>query len=301
MVIHKYGIDDNREISKGKPWVLQQRGFGEGRGKKGKKLSNDDILDIRYHGIDQGYAYNIAIARIQENGIFKDITYYQSPDNPNDWGSEIYQGKNYIEYSEDPSFSRNYKNGEGLPEKYKDIVSTLKKMHEDRYGEEEIEEEVEPEIGDYVRIASHLVEAGGKSGEVVEKHGSFLVVDVDGKYFSVHASDTDIVDDDELMDEMEEEVYQDEILQELDQQNMITGLKNKFPTLELGTTEEFGTSAGGIWVKNNPDMPDGIPMFDSYANNSLYPLGVHKDVNQILTDHGWHAEWHDAGTVMFWQ
>jgi len=103
------------------------------------------------------------------------------------------------------------------------------------------------------------------------------------------------------MDEMEEEVYQDEILQELDQQNMITGLKNKFPTLELGTTEEFGTSAGGIWVKNNPDMPDGIPMFDSYANNSLYPLGVHKDVNQILTDHGWHAEWHDAGTVMFWQ
>ncbi len=50
-------------------------------------------------------------------------------------------------------------------------------------------------------------------------------------------------------------------------------------------------------------MSDGFPAFDYYAEDYRevrYVLGVHKEMVALLEEHGYYAEFHDAGTVMLW-
>ena len=109
----------------------------KGPWKKGKKTvyPKSMIQNITYNNPEEtGHLANIVVGRIIENGVPKDITYYEDDaDGGNSWGVELYQGSNYIN-SGGRSYSRNFREGQGLPEKYKEIVNELKDHFRKKYG-----------------------------------------------------------------------------------------------------------------------------------------------------------------------
>ena len=70
------------------------------------------------------------------------------------------------------------------------------------------------------------------------------------------------------------------------------------------TTEEFGSSPGGVWINaesNVPESDDGLPLFDYYINSDPYIFGVHPDFEAFVIDnYGFAPEWNDPGTLMLW-
>jgi hypothetical protein len=84
---------------------------------------------------------------------------------------------------------------------------------------------------------------------------------------------------------------------------MIAKINKAYPGLFTKTTEEFNGSKGGIWSGSESDATakDGFSLFDYYADGKRYELGVHHEIGELLRKNGWFAEWHDAGTIMFWQ
>ena len=98
---------------------------------------------------------------------------------------------------------------------------------------------------------------------------------------------------------------------------MMSILSNKYPTLFMRTYEEFKglpiEDDGGIWSSGEgcEVADDGLLLFnnefDSYFEDefgnigvlNLYEFGVHNELNGILEENGWYAEWYDCGTIMF--
>lgn len=83
-------------------------------------------------------------------------------------------------------------------------------------------------------------------------------------------------------------------------------LEKKYPKMFMRTTEEFNGSQGGIWSSGEDGLSakDGFPLFEYYAEDyqeKRYILGVHKEIYNLLEEHGWYAEWNDPGTIMFWK
>lgn len=70
------------------------------------------------------------------------------------------------------------------------------------------------------------------------------------------------------------------------------------------TTEEFGTSPGGVWINaesNVPETEDGLPLFDYYLQVDPYMFGIHPDFEAFVIDnYGFAPEWNDPGTLMLW-
>jgi len=86
-------------------------------------------------------------------------------------------------------------------------------------------------------------------------------------------------------------------------EDLIVLLEKRYSGLSLRTTEEFDGSANGIWssAESFISAKDGFTLFDYYTENyKRYDLGVHQEFNNLLEEHGWYAEWYDAGTIMFW-
>lgn len=88
-------------------------------------------------------------------------------------------------------------------------------------------------------------------------------------------------------------------------EQMIDLLEAKYPKLFIKTTEQFDGAKGGIWSSGeNGDLAkDGHELFNYYAQDNKevrYTFGVHREIGKLLSDNGWYAEWHDAGTIMFW-
>ena len=86
-------------------------------------------------------------------------------------------------------------------------------------------------------------------------------------------------------------------------ENLMELLASKYDGLSLGTTEEFDGSANGIWSSGESfiSAKDGFNLFDYYSENyDRYEFGVHNEFRDLLAEHGWDAEWHDAGTITFW-
>ena len=81
-----------------------------------------------------GYKSNIVSVLIDDNGIKKEIAYYEDKDFG--FGSEVYQGPNYVEpfNSKARSVSRNYKQFKGMPRKYGPVVSWLQVRHIEIFG-----------------------------------------------------------------------------------------------------------------------------------------------------------------------
>ena len=85
---------------------------------------------------------------------------------------------------------------------------------------------------------------------------------------------------------------------------LMDALKSKFGIKFVETSEEFGTTPGGIWLsgESGDDMPDGMPIFDYYAEGQgPYDLGVHEDFTAFIEPYGFFAEWNDPGTIMLWR
>jgi len=78
----------------------------------------------------------------------------------------------------------------------------------------------------------------------------------------------------------------------------------RYPGMLLKTTEAFSSdSKGGIWTsaEDGIQAKDGLPLFAYDAEDyARYDLGTHKELVEWLGQHGWYAEWYDAGTVMLW-
>lgn len=86
---------------------------------------------ITWNSINEGYAYNIIEAKLDNNTTF---TYYVNPKNTNEWGSELYIGKNYNVDSKKRSYSNNYKHWINMPKKYINIASDLMELHKIHFG-----------------------------------------------------------------------------------------------------------------------------------------------------------------------
>lgn len=73
----------------------------------------------------------------------------------------------------------------------------------------------------------------------------------------------------------------------------------------VDTTERFGSGDGGIWVSGEDDTNSfpaakGKRLYDYYAQDKNYELGVLNAWEKELNKRGWYSEWYDAGTVMIW-
>lgn len=74
--------------------------------------------------------------------------------------------------------------------------------------------------------------------------------------------------------------------------------------LKSRTTEEFGSSPGGVWISgesNVPETAEGLPMFDYYLDMPPYEFGVHPDFVKLVDKYGFFPEWNDPGTLMLWR
>jgi hypothetical protein len=80
-------------------------------------------------------------------------------------------------------------------------------------------------------------------------------------------------------------------------------LASKYDRMFLRTTEEFDGGTSGIWSSGETylEAKDGFMLFDYYTENyKRYTFGVHQELHDFLDEHGWYAEWYDAGTIMFY-
>ena len=84
---------------------------------------------------------------------------------------------------------------------------------------------------------------------------------------------------------------------------LMDAIFNKYG-LKSRTTEEFGTSPGGVWINaesNVPETGDGLPLFDYYLQADPYIFGIHPDFEAFVIDnYGFAPEWNDPGTLMLW-
>ena len=85
---------------------------------------------------------------------------------------------------------------------------------------------------------------------------------------------------------------------------LMDAIFNRFG-LKSRTTEEFGSSPGGIWLsgEDGTTASDGVPLFDSYAGGMgpYDDFGVHTEFNNFIEPYGFFAEWYDPGTLMLWE
>ena len=100
-------------------------------------------------------------------------------------------------------------------------------------------------------------------------------------------------------------------------------IEKAFPKVWLKTTEEFGTSKGGLWtgegsvIEGSFTWEEGTEwagqvekfstaVFNFYSydvdpKEETWIMGVHKDFHKFLEDRGWFAEAQDGGTYMIWK
>ena len=77
-------------------------------------------------------------------------------------------------------------------------------------------------------------------------------------------------------------------------------IQKAFPHVWLKDGEDFNGSKGALWSGEGSDIDD-IPAFDHYSDNSLYIMGVHHKLADLLTKLGYYAEFYDAGTVLIYK
>ena len=85
---------------------------------------------------------------------------------------------------------------------------------------------------------------------------------------------------------------------------LMDALKDKFGISIIRTTEEFGSSPGGIWLsaEHADEASDGMDLFDIYAGDQEpYEMGVHKELLDLIGSYGFFAEFYDSGTIMLWK
>ena len=70
------------------------------------------------------------------------------------------------------------------------------------------------------------------------------------------------------------------------------------------TTIAKYSGQAGIWLsaEDRDVMPNGKDlMFDYYSSDyDMYDVGINIELMDLLKNHGYYAEWNDAGTVLLW-
>ena len=84
---------------------------------------------------------------------------------------------------------------------------------------------------------------------------------------------------------------------------LMNAIENEFDITFMRTSEEFNGTTDGIWIsaEHGDTTKDGLLLIDYHTRNAdLYIFGVHKDLNALLNQHDYFAEFEDAGTLMAW-
>jgi hypothetical protein len=83
----------------------------------------------------------------------------------------------------------------------------------------------------------------------------------------------------------------------MNQSTLIAKINKAIPEALAVPASEFSgrESDSGIWFRGSEDCAaDGNRIFDYYNMNNMF----HPILNKIITDAGWFASPHDAGTLM---
>jgi hypothetical protein len=74
-------------------------------------------------------------------------------------------------------------------------------------------------------------------------------------------------------------------------------IQKAFPHVWLKDGEDFNGSKGTLWSGEGAEI-EGNYAFDYYGYRDS--MGVHPDLEALLSKMGMHAEWYDAGTVLIY-
>jgi hypothetical protein len=105
----------------------------------------------------------------------------------------------------------------------------------------------------------------------------------------------------QLIAVIEEQLSQSMTVDKRDE--LMDALEQKYG-MEPRTTEEFGTSPGGVWLNTESNVPSttgGLPLFDYYMDVDPYEFGVHPEFEKLVSQYGFFPEWNDPGTLMLWR
>lgn len=86
---------------------------------------------------------------------------------------------------------------------------------------------------------------------------------------------------------------------------LIKILEATFPRMNCRLSEDFDGSKGAIWTGEDAPDIDGHAMFNHYGASmdpmeTVWILGTHRKLWDLLDKHNWHAEFHDSGTVFLY-
>lgn len=89
---------------------------------------------------------------------------------------------------------------------------------------------------------------------------------------------------------------------QLNRDEFMALLDQKYGFNFVRTTEEFDGSNGGVWVSGeNSESLGGKRIYNYYGGTgAAYELGVLKRFETAINKLGWYSEWYDPGTVMIW-
>jgi hypothetical protein len=82
---------------------------------------------------------------------------------------------------------------------------------------------------------------------------------------------------------------------------LVAILNKKYPDLFVNAQHDKSITVSG---EDGTEAADGFPLFNYWSEDYKevrYVLGVHKEIGDLLDQHGWWAEWEDAGTINLWQ
>jgi hypothetical protein len=86
---------------------------------------------------------------------------------------------------------------------------------------------------------------------------------------------------------------------------LIELLQTKYPKIFLRRSEDFGCTAGGIYVSAEDGIEGNneLRLFDYYTEDyeeKYYIFGVNKELVDIFDEHEWYSEWQNPGSVILW-
>lgn len=97
-----------------------------------RRIDQAQVLDRGFSSSDIS-KYRIVSILILDGGEIKRLTYYVDRSS-NEWGHELYAGKDHIKDSTKRSYSRNFREGENMPLKYKEAAEWLMRQWELEFG-----------------------------------------------------------------------------------------------------------------------------------------------------------------------
>jgi len=78
-------------------------------------------------------------------------------------------------------------------------------------------------------------------------------------------------------------------------------LQEKFPKMWMKESEQFDGTKNAIWTGEGSMDNEDFPLFNYGTDNTMYTMGIRKELFELLEDNGWYCEWQDAGTIFIFE